>query len=160
MTGSMRPSAPRAQTYSTMRPASQVPRMMSAQRVGQCSQRSQQVHFCRAACFLLLNVLLLLQPLSLWLPDQQRALRCVEYRSTSTQQESATPSSTSALSHKSPCSRYESLCVNHWFPLWRFQLVIPCAPPPPACSPCSGAGASDGLHAGCCSTAGTEADAG
>ncbi|KAM3858376.1 polyadenylate-binding protein 1A-like [Diretmus argenteus] len=33
MPGPMRPSAPRPQTFSTMRPASQVPRMMSAQRV-------------------------------------------------------------------------------------------------------------------------------
>lgn len=35
MPGAMRPSAPRPQTFSTMRPASQVPRMMSTQRVGQ-----------------------------------------------------------------------------------------------------------------------------
>ncbi|XP_047460527.1 polyadenylate-binding protein 1A-like isoform X2 [Mugil cephalus] len=33
MPGAMRPSAPRSQTFSTMRPASQVPRMMSTQRV-------------------------------------------------------------------------------------------------------------------------------
>lgn len=33
--GAMRPSAPRPQAFSTMRPASQVPRMMSTQRVGQ-----------------------------------------------------------------------------------------------------------------------------
>ncbi|XP_041867713.1 polyadenylate-binding protein 1A-like isoform X2 [Melanotaenia boesemani] len=35
MTGAMRPSAPRPQTFSTIRPPSQVPRMMSAQRVAQ-----------------------------------------------------------------------------------------------------------------------------
>lgn len=32
--------------------------------------------------------------------------------------------------------------------------------PPPACSSCSGTGASDCLHAGCCSASRTEADAG
>lgn len=39
MPGAMRPAAPRPPTFSTMRPASQVPqgRMMSAQRVGQSS---------------------------------------------------------------------------------------------------------------------------
>ncbi|KAM3595690.1 uncharacterized protein V6R79_001191 [Siganus canaliculatus] len=35
MPGAMRPSAPRPQTFSTMRPTSQVPRMMSTQRVAQ-----------------------------------------------------------------------------------------------------------------------------
>uniref|UniRef100_A0A4W4HP48 Polyadenylate-binding protein n=1 Tax=Electrophorus electricus TaxID=8005 RepID=A0A4W4HP48_ELEEL len=37
MPATMRPSAPRPQTFSTVRPASQVPRMMSAQRVGESS---------------------------------------------------------------------------------------------------------------------------
>uniref|UniRef100_A0A3B5MQF6 Polyadenylate-binding protein n=1 Tax=Xiphophorus couchianus TaxID=32473 RepID=A0A3B5MQF6_9TELE len=40
MTGAMRASAPRPQTFSTMRPTNQVPRMMSAQRVGQSSRDS------------------------------------------------------------------------------------------------------------------------
>uniref|UniRef100_A0A8C6M674 Polyadenylate-binding protein n=1 Tax=Nothobranchius furzeri TaxID=105023 RepID=A0A8C6M674_NOTFU len=35
MSGGMRPSAPRPQSFSTMRPTSQAPRMMSTQRVGQ-----------------------------------------------------------------------------------------------------------------------------
>lgn len=35
MPGTMRPSAPRPQTFGAMRPASQMPRMMSTQRVGQ-----------------------------------------------------------------------------------------------------------------------------
>uniref|UniRef100_A0A3P9P306 Polyadenylate-binding protein n=1 Tax=Poecilia reticulata TaxID=8081 RepID=A0A3P9P306_POERE len=38
MTGAMRASAPRPQTFGTMRPANQVPRMMSTQRVGQSSR--------------------------------------------------------------------------------------------------------------------------
>uniref|UniRef100_A0A8C6LWP9 Polyadenylate-binding protein n=1 Tax=Nothobranchius furzeri TaxID=105023 RepID=A0A8C6LWP9_NOTFU len=42
MSGGMRPSAPRPQSFSTMRPTSQAPRMMSTQRVGHCchSRRS------------------------------------------------------------------------------------------------------------------------
>uniref|UniRef100_A0A667X4V0 Polyadenylate-binding protein n=1 Tax=Myripristis murdjan TaxID=586833 RepID=A0A667X4V0_9TELE len=43
MPGAMRPSAPRPQTFSTMRPASQVPRMMSTQRVGQSSSQLETI---------------------------------------------------------------------------------------------------------------------
>ena len=42
MPGAMRPSAPRPQTFGGMRPNSQVPRMMSTQRVGQSPILSQQ----------------------------------------------------------------------------------------------------------------------
>uniref|UniRef100_A0A8D3DAW1 Polyadenylate-binding protein n=1 Tax=Scophthalmus maximus TaxID=52904 RepID=A0A8D3DAW1_SCOMX len=50
MPGAMRPSAPRPQSFSNMRPASQVPRMMSTQRVGQnglSCERPRSTHlFC------------------------------------------------------------------------------------------------------------------
>lgn len=57
MPGAMRPSAPRPQTFGGMRPNSQVPRMMSTQRVGQSpilGQQSvwlQQQFTCMAAAF-------------------------------------------------------------------------------------------------------------
>lgn len=66
MPGGVRPSAPRPQAFNTVRPASQVPRMMSTQRVGQLPlpsiSFSIQVICFTTALFINVSVFLLAGP--------------------------------------------------------------------------------------------------
>lgn len=119
MPNAMRPSAPRPQTFNTIRPTAttntQVPRMMASQRMRKyffwpCDQRG--VHFVFVSLYLLIlrcpPISSLQQPrpsanapLELQPPQPQ----CAPCPSTSTLPACETPSSTWRLSHKSPCNR-------------------------------------------------------
>lgn len=134
----MRPSAPRAQTYSTMRPASQVPRMMSAQRVGPFlkHRRSLKLHskYISAELFGIFLILTFFcshsdpgSPTSSCSGRSGTWSTTVQVCSRSPQPPAAPQRSATSLP---AAGRNVFLCQNHWFPLWRIQLIILCAPLP------------------------------
>lgn len=126
MPNTMRPSAPRPQTFNTIRPTAtpntQVPRMMASQRMRKCfspcDRRSARFVFllptdinCFNCFFIYLFFNLISSPqqprpsASAPLEPQPPRPQCAPCPSTSTLPACATPSSTWRLSHRSPCSR-------------------------------------------------------
>lgn len=178
MQGGMRPSGPRPQTFSTMRPTSQVPRMMSTQRVRKSpvkdsdgtANKAQLRYCCSVFSVWVLKSLPICVPCS-WSDHgpSPRQRSCCSRRSCA----SSSPVQVhcrrpqypaahvcSAASHHAAGKRVNFCWVLPFGCTYKMSDGSLCPRLPSACRPCPGTGASDCLHAGCSSTTGTEADAG